>query len=365
MNKVDDPARRLGLAGPAGNAGNPYALNSTRSLLSDLLKSWRQPSLSLILLLAGLQNYFKRIWALVQHSGAAGFLPGFGGGATSGSGSDGNGPLLALGAWASLTVISFVGAKFWSLYNYLDPLNTIFKYAYIDSRHTTQVESHKWLTCIIEASPKYKRSRDLDASNFQSVREKTNNEDRNRYDRYDSYGELRHSTTKVLEVIHDPAHSSEVPVYFQPRDVDDFWFFKFGTLFRVTKRAPRSVRRPSMGFNPDYDDWSQAEPAILVRAFCRTRKPLMKFLAYAQQEYEAGFRENLYLQTFTWDDYQWNASAVRMGRGFETIIIPEEIKAKLLDDVQEFLDSQDWYSARGIPWKRGESSSAAYLVLLC
>lgn len=348
MSSIDDPARRLGLDGRTPG----------RSLLADLARNWNRPSLSLVLLLAGLQNYAKRLLSLFQSGGGGGavssLLPGFGPStATEASGS--TGPLFAVGAWFSLTILSFIGSKIFSIYNYFNPLNFVFRQAYIDSRFTTQVEAHKWLTCILEASPKYKKSRDLDASNFQSVRERQNSDDGGgRYDRWgDSHGR---QATKVLEVIQDPARAAyEVPVFFQPRDIDEFWFFKFGTLFRVIKRAPRNVRRPAIGgFNDDYDDYGQSEPAILVRCFSRTRKPLMQFLAYARDEYFKGFKENLYCQVYTFDDYQWNASAMKMGRGFDTIIIPEETKQKLLDDVEEFLNSQDWYSSRGIPWKRGK-----------
>lgn len=359
MSSIDDPARRLGLA------SSPHT-----SLLADLMQNWKQPSLALVVLLSGLQNYFKKIWSIFQNGGlfTSGLIPGFG--ALSNGTEGSTGPLFAVGAYATITVVSFITAKLWSLYNYLDPLNSLARHAYIDSRYTTQVESHKWLTCILEASPKYKKSRDLEASSFQSVRERSDADDSlsgGRYDRWDR----NHSnpSTKVLEVIQDPARPpSEVHIFFQPRDIDEFWFFKFGTLFRIIKRSPRNVRRATTGWNNnDYDDYSQNEPAITVRCFSRTRKPLMQFLAYAQDEYYKGFKANLYCQIFTFDDYQWNASALRMGRGFDTIIIPEETKQKLLDDVSEFLDSQDWYSSRGIPWKRGElkfqAIFAAYIVV--
>lgn len=341
MSSIEDPARRLGLAG-----------DSRTSRLTDLLKNWRQPSLTLVLLLSGLQNYAKKIWSLFQNGAASsGLLPGF---PPHGASEATTGPLFAVCAYATITIVSFITAKLWSLYNYLDPLNSLTRHAYIDSRHTTQVESHKWLTCILEASHKYKKSRDLEASNFQSVRERSDSEDSSRGGRWDYHGR---QPTRVLEVIRDPKRAtSEVPIFFQPRDIDEFWFFKFGTLFRITKRAPRDIRRANTGWNDnDYDDYGQAEPAITVRCFSRTRKPLMQFLAYARDEYLKGFKENLYCQVYTFDEYQWNASALKMGRGFDTIVIPEETKQKLLDDVSEFLESQDWYSSRGIPWKRGES----------
>jgi len=37
----------------------------------------------------------------------------------------------------------------------------------------------------------------------------------------------------------------------------------------------------------------------------------------------------------------------------QSVIIPEETKKLLLEDAKDFMDSEEWYSQRGIPWQRG------------
>lgn len=341
MSRIDELAKQLEVQ------------NNPRPTLMKILKSWRSPSLAMILIFAALQSRLKSLWNFMSNGGggstsnatAAGLtspvvgngegsvatptLTGFGSAAAGlaaasgmgwGSGILGhpgsatsNGPLLAVGAWASLTIISFIGANFWSLYNYFDPLNALFRQTWIDSRHGQQAESHKWLTALLEQSAKYKKSRDLEATNFQSVRDRDiNNNNHHRDDgwgdpyRGSSRGRNNNKENKILEVIHDSRHA-DVPIFFQPRDIEEFWFIYAKTVFRVNKRAPKTVRRSSpTSWNHDYDDYGQAEPAIHVRAFCRSRKPLLQFLAYARDEYYAGFKEQLYMQVSTYDDFQWN-----------------------------------------------------------
>jgi hypothetical protein len=336
MTAIDEAARRLGLT--------PMP---TRSLVTEMARNWKRPSLAMVLLLSGLKNYFKRICHSFRSFSAS--LPPepslsfeIGGPKT---------PFSAIGASAALSIVSFFATKLWYLYIYLNPLNRLTRQAYIDSRHGSQVESHKWLTCILEASPQYKTSRDLEATTFQSVRERQTSDD-SIVLRYNGRG-----LGNRLKVIHDPSHSRvEVPIFFQPRKTGEFWFVKFGTLFRISKEGSTNAfsaasEGPRLASDDDYD----SEPAITVRCFSRTRKPLMQLLAYAKEEYFKGFKQNLYCQVFTFDGHHWCAGSIRKGRGLDTIIIPEKTKQKLLDDVEEFLESQEWYSSRGIPWKRGES----------
>jgi hypothetical protein len=185
--------------------------------LASILKNWSSPS---VLLLASLQNYIKRLWSMIQQSNPTGLLSG---GTPSGPGvpgeSNNNAPLLALSAWASLTVLSFVGSKFWGMYQYFDPLNTLLSQMWIDSRYSQQVEAHKWLSCIIEQTSKFKNSRDLEGTNFQSVRQKEMETQKS--NRWDRYGDPV-APTKVLE-IKEQKQAPEVPIYFAPRDIDVFW----------------------------------------------------------------------------------------------------------------------------------------------
>jgi len=36
-----------------------------------------------------------------------------------------------------------------------------------------------------------------------------------------------------------------------------------------------------------------------------------------------------------------------------SVIIAEETKELLLEDAKDFMDSEEWYGQRGIPWQRG------------
>lgn len=43
----------------------------------------------------------------------------------------------------------------------------------------------------------------------------------------------------------------------------------------------------------------------------------------------------------------------RRRRQFDSVILDSNIGEKILDDVNEFLNSRDWYSQRGVPYRRG------------
>lgn len=48
----------------------------------------------------------------------------------------------------------------------------------------------------------------------------------------------------------------------------------------------------------------------------------------------------------------WSVNSKVSLRSRETVILPDSANA-LVEDVQEFMDSEDWYKERGIPYKRG------------
>lgn len=43
----------------------------------------------------------------------------------------------------------------------------------------------------------------------------------------------------------------------------------------------------------------------------------------------------------------------RPKRPMDSVVIPEEIKELLIEDAKDFMDSEEWYGQRGIPWQRG------------
>lgn len=49
----------------------------------------------------------------------------------------------------------------------------------------------------------------------------------------------------------------------------------------------------------------------------------------------------------------WRRTRSRPKRPLSTIVIPSNVKTHLVVDAQEFLTSEEWYSDRGIPYRRG------------
>lgn len=49
----------------------------------------------------------------------------------------------------------------------------------------------------------------------------------------------------------------------------------------------------------------------------------------------------------------WRTVSTRAKRSLESIILDPGVKELLLDDAKDFLASKEWYSERGIPFRRG------------
>lgn len=50
---------------------------------------------------------------------------------------------------------------------------------------------------------------------------------------------------------------------------------------------------------------------------------------------------------------EWSEAGAYLPRTLESVILPEEIKQKLVEDIQLFQGSQEWYQHHGIPYRRG------------
>jgi chaperone BCS1 len=49
----------------------------------------------------------------------------------------------------------------------------------------------------------------------------------------------------------------------------------------------------------------------------------------------------------------WTKTCSKSHRSFESVILAEGVKEQILNDVQNFLQSADWYRQCGVPWRRG------------
>jgi len=56
----------------------------------------------------------------------------------------------------------------------------------------------------------------------------------------------------------------------------------------------------------------------------------------------------------SYDESQtWLKSKAKPRRSLNSIILQEGVMESILDDAREFLDSEEWYTLAGIPYRRG------------
>lgn len=91
---------------------------------------------------------------------------------------------------------------------------------------------------------------------------------------------------------------------------------------------------------------------ITVRALSRDRAVLTAILAEADRRF--GGRDPDRIIVHVADDYGgWDERARVRRRSVRSVILAEGIAEALLTDARTFLESESWYLARGIPWRRG------------
>lgn len=83
------------------------------------------------------------------------------------------------------------------------------------------------------------------------------------------------------------------------------------------------------------------DPAILTELMADARR---LFLTKRKDEV------SVYYNT-SWGD--WNRTAVTKPRALDSVIMRDDVKEKLVADIAKFLSREDWYTALGIPYRRG------------
>jgi chaperone BCS1 len=51
--------------------------------------------------------------------------------------------------------------------------------------------------------------------------------------------------------------------------------------------------------------------------------------------------------------WYWSKIGALSPRSIESVVLPDGVTARIVEDIREFLESREWYAARGIPWRRG------------
>lgn len=91
---------------------------------------------------------------------------------------------------------------------------------------------------------------------------------------------------------------------------------------------------------------------IEISTFGQSRELIQSLVYEAQKKFMD--RDKSRTVVFAADQYgAWRRTRSRPKRPLSTVVIPDHVKTTLVDDAQEFLVSEQWYSDRGIPYRRG------------
>jgi len=91
---------------------------------------------------------------------------------------------------------------------------------------------------------------------------------------------------------------------------------------------------------------------VKVCILSRDKTILDELIQEARELYDASRRDMITVYTSDVHD-SWNEVATRPKRPLRSVVLEPGVKDLLLNDAQDFLLSKDWYTERGIPFRRG------------
>jgi chaperone BCS1 len=92
----------------------------------------------------------------------------------------------------------------------------------------------------------------------------------------------------------------------------------------------------------------------LIRIFGGDLQMYKDFLAECKQGFQEDDNDLLPIKMIdSKDGGKWTQVALRSKRPIASVITSNNIAEDVAKDMREFLDSESWYTNRGIPWRRG------------
>lgn len=139
------------------------------------------------------------------------------------------------------------------------------------------------------------------------------------------------------------------------------WFLHKGNIF-IVRRVSVKGRSVADSEPDEFTSAPQGTEPLVIMCLGRSVEPIKWFLdtcrdlAAKQTEAHVTVR----VSKSRYDDNTWEITILRPIRPIETIHFDEKTKAELVADVRNYLDpaTRRFYQQRGIPYRRGEFSSA-------
>lgn len=136
------------------------------------------------------------------------------------------------------------------------------------------------------------------------------------------------------------------PVYFLPSPGMHFFTYKKRLVWMTRERPGTSSPAAAVANS------SAMLERIQISTFGQSRDLLQNLVYEAQKKFID--RDKSRTVVFAADQYgAWRRTRSRPKRPLSTIVIPSNVKVKMVEDAKDFLCQENWYSDRGIPYRRG------------
>lgn len=127
----------------------------------------------------------------------------------------------------------------------------------------------------------------------------------------------------------------------------------------ISRTKDGQVYRPSMGsFEKNPETSYYQPPSLLVKIYSRDPNALYDFVEECRLTYVQTMKNSVTVYTATTERFsstpsRWSQAKVKNRRPLDSLLLQEGMIEDLLHDAQDFLDSESWYRASGIPYRRG------------
>ncbi|HLM57800.1 MAG TPA: AAA family ATPase [Pyrinomonadaceae bacterium] len=139
-----------------------------------------------------------------------------------------------------------------------------------------------------------------------------------------------------------PGETEGPKVTFTPAPGTHYFWYK-GRLVLLTRERQESKERAN-AFTPPPEKF-------ILRMPGRRQELLHELIADARKA--ATVASEARVSVFVSSTHGgWRRVSHHTPRPLETVILPAGLKDEIVEDIEKFLDSRDWYRARGVPWRR-------------
>ena len=140
-----------------------------------------------------------------------------------------------------------------------------------------------------------------------------------------------------VKMVFDPAGGRFVPV---PGHGSHFLWFEGPVWIKYHEREGKDMGG-AMTFKTE-----QYSVTIIAKTQSKVERFMAELSQFKKQEVSA-------LTVYTWRGGYWNWSGRKRKRDLNTVYMPATTKAEIIDCIKRFRASEEWYAARGIPWRLG------------